>query len=219
MSFQHIPLSDALLDYVRQVSGPEPDYLAQLREETAKDPRAVMQITVEQGLFMGLLAKLINARKAIEIGVFTGYSSLSVAKSLPDDGRLIACDVNEAWTSIARKYWKLAGLEKKIDLRLKPAVETLDELLSWEAGTFDFAFIDADKVNYDAYYERCLRLLRSGGLMLIDNVLWHGQVIDPEVNDADTLAIRALNAKLRTDPRVDQCMLPMGDGITMVRKK
>lgn len=219
MSFQHIPLSDALLDYVRQVSGEEPDYLAQLREETAKDPRAVMQITVEQGLFMGLLAKLINARKAIEIGVFTGYSSLSVAKSLPDDGRLIACDVNEAWTSIARKYWKLAGLEKKIDLRLKPAVETLDELLSWEAGTFDFAFIDADKVNYDAYYERCLRLLRSGGLMLIDNVLWHGQVIDPEVNDADTLAIRALNAKLRTDSRVDQCMLPMGDGITMVRKK
>lgn len=220
MSFQHLHVDDALIAYIRSVAAPEPEYLARLREETARDPRARMQITVEQGLFMGMLVRLMGVRRALEVGVFTGYSSISVARALPDDGELIACDVSEQWTSVARRYWKEAGVEGKIKLHLRPAVETLDELLAaGQAGTFDFAFIDADKVNYGAYYERALQLLRPGGLVAVDNVLWHGQVIDPGSNDEDTVAIRAFNAAMRVDARVDQMMLPIGDGVTLARKR
>ncbi|MBS1827609.1 MAG: class I SAM-dependent methyltransferase [Acidobacteria bacterium] len=220
MSFQHIHVDDALLAYIRSVAAPEPEYLTRLREETARDPLARMQITVEQGLFMGMLVRLMGARRALEVGVFTGYSSISVARALPDDGELIACDVSEKWTSVARRYWKEAGVEHKIRLHLRPAVETLDSLLAaGQAGTFDFAFIDADKANYGAYYERALQLLRPGGLIGVDNVLWHGRVIDAAVQDEDTVAIRAFNAAMRNDGRVDQMMLPIGDGLTLARKK
>ncbi|MFN7939884.1 MAG: class I SAM-dependent methyltransferase [Bryobacteraceae bacterium] len=220
MSFQHIQVDDALLAYIRSVAAPEPEYLARLREETAKDPLARMQITVEQGVFMGMLVRLMGARRALEVGVFTGYSSISVARALPDDGELIACDVSEKWTSVARRYWKEAGVEHKIHLHLRPAVETLDSLLAeGQAGTFDFAFIDADKANYGAYYERALQLLRPGGLIGVDNVLWHGRVINAKVQDEDTVAIRAFNAAMREDARVDQMLLPIGDGLTLARKK
>lgn len=220
MSFQHIAVTGELLDYIRSVSAPEPEYLVRLREETARDPMARMQITVEQGLFMGMLARVLGARRALEVGVFTGYSSISVAQALPQDGELIACDVSEHWTSIARRYWKEAGVDHKIKLHLRPAVETLDQLLrEGQEESFDFAFIDADKENYDNYYERCLRLVRRGGIIAVDNVLWHGRVIDMTVNDPETLAIRAFNAKLRGDGRVDQMLLPIGDGVTLARKK
>ncbi len=220
MSFQHIQVTPPLLDYIRSVSAPEPDVLQRLREETAADPLAVMQISVEQGLLMGMLVRITGARRALEVGVFTGYSSISVARALPPDGTLIACDVSERWTSIARRYWKEAGVADKITLHLRPAIETLDELLAQgHAATFDFAFLDADKVSYDAYYERALQLLRPGGLIAIDNVLWSGRVIDPADQDEDTIALRALNAKLRTDSRVHVCLIPMGDGVTLVHKK
>lgn len=220
MSSQHIQVTDALAEYVRSVSAPEPDYLVRLREETARDPLGRMQITVEQGVFMGMLARLVNARKALEIGVFTGYSSISVARALPDDGLLIACDVDEHWTSIARRYWVEAGVADKIELRLQPAVKSLEELIAaGHSGTFDFAFIDADKANYDVYYEHCMTLVRRGGLIAVDNVLWHGRVMDPSVNDEDTVAIRAFNEERRNDERIHVCMLPMGDGITLALKK
>jgi caffeoyl-CoA O-methyltransferase len=220
MSFQHIQLTEPLLQYVRSVSDPEPEYLARLREETARDPHARMQITVEQGALMGMLVRLLVARKALEVGVFTGYSSLSVARALPPDGRLIACDVSDEWTSIARRYWKEAGLDHKIELHLRPAIETLDELLATgHAGSFDFAFIDADKANYANYYERALQLIRPGGLIAVDNVLWHSRVIDPSIDDEDTRAIRAFNQALTTDPRVHHCLVPLGDGITLALKK
>ncbi|MCC6368137.1 MAG: class I SAM-dependent methyltransferase [Bryobacterales bacterium] len=220
MSFQHIQLTEPLLQYVRSVSDPEPAYLARLREETARDPHARMQITVEQGALMGMLVRLLGARKALEVGVFTGYSSLSVARALPPDGRLIACDVSDEWTSIARRYWKEAGLDHKIELHLRPAIETLDELLAaGHAGSFDFAFIDADKANYPHYYERALQLIRPGGLIAVDNVLWHSRVIDPSINDEDTRTIRAFNQDLATDARVHHCLVPLGDGITLALKK
>lgn len=219
MSYQHIPLTEPLLAYVRAVSDPEPAYLAELREETAPLPRARMQITMEQGALMAMLTRLLGVKRAIEVGVFTGYSSLSVARALPADGELIACDISEEFTSIARKYWAKAGLADKIKLHLRPATDTLDELLAeGQAGQFDLAFIDADKDNYDAYYERCLQLVRPGGLILIDNVLWHGDVIDAAKQDADTLAIRALNQKIRNDDRVTCCLLPLGDGLTFARR-
>jgi len=220
MSFQHIHMTETLTEYVRSVSAAEPEYLIRLREETARDPSARMQITVEQGVLMGMLARLVHAKKALEIGVFTGYSSISVALALPEDGRLIACDVSEQWTSIARRYWAEAGVAHKIELRLQPAVQSLDELITeGHAETFDFAFIDADKVNYDVYYEHCMKLVRPGGLIAVDNVLWHGRVIDPAVNDEDTVAMRAFNLKRRSDDRVHLCMLPMGDGVTLALKK
>ncbi len=220
MSAEHIQLSDSLVNYIRSVSSPEPAYLKRLREETAKDPLARMQITPEQGHVMGMLVRILQARRCIEVGVFTGYSSLCVAAALPDDGQLIACDVSETWTAVARRYWKEANLEKKIDLRLAPAVETLDALLAaGQAGQFDFVFIDADKANYANYYDRAFQLIRRGGLIATDNVLWHGKVIDPSANDIDTVAIRSYNAKLRDDPRVDVCMIPMGDGLTLAFKK
>ena len=220
MSRQTLTLSDALYDYLLSVSLREPPLLYRLREETAALPHAVMQISPEQGQFMALLAELVGARRVLEVGTFTGYSALVVALALPADGRIITCDVDEEMTAIARRYWAEAGVADKIDLRLGPAVDTLDALLSdGGADTFDFAFVDADKENYDAYYERALALLRQGGLMVIDNVLWSGAVADPNQKDADTNAIRALNAKLHGDQRVSLSLLPVSDGITLARKR
>lgn len=220
MSFEHIPITPDLLAYIRSVSTIEPELFQRLRAETAADPMARMQITPEQGALMSMLVRLRGARRALEVGVFTGYSSLCVASALPADGQLIACDVSENWTSMARRYWKEAGLDGKIQLHLRPAVETLDELIhERRSGTFDFAFIDADKANYDAYYERALILMRPGGVIAIDNVLWHGQVIEASAQDEDTVALRALNAKLRQDARVFHCLVPIGDGMTLALKK
>ena len=220
MSRQTLNLSDELYDYVLSVSLREPPLLARLREETAALPNSNMQISTEQGQFMALLAELLGARQVIEIGTFTGYSALAVARALPEDGRIIACDIDEETTAIARRYWEEAGVAEKIDLRLGPAVETIERLLAdGKAGTFDFAFIDADKENYDAYFEGVLTLLRQGGLVLIDNVLWSGAVADLERQDKDTSAIRALNAKLHGDERVSLSLLPISDGLTLVRKR
>ena len=223
MSRSHTILTDELSAYLRDVSLRDSDVLRRLREETAQsfdENIASMQISAEQGQFLAMLVRLIEARKTLEVGVFTGYSSLSVAMALPKDGKVIACDVSDQFTSIARRYWKEAGVDHKVDLRLGPALETLDALIAGgEAGTFDFAFIDADKANYENYYERALRLLRSGGLIAVDNVLWHGRVVDPQVNDPDTQAIRRFNARLHTDDRIDLSMLPVGDGLTLARKK
>src|SRR6476646_10222684 len=220
MSSKHLELSGELWEYIREMSLHEPDVLRRLREETAPLPLARMQISPEQGQFMGMLMRLLNARRTIEVGVFTGYSSISVALALPDDGQLIACDVSEEWTSIARRYWREAGVAPKIDLRLRPAVETLDALLAeGHAGAFDFAFIDADKSNYSNYYERCFKLIRPGGLIAIDNVLWHGDVIDPAKQDEDTQAIRAFNKRVMEDHRVWVSMLPISDGLTLAMKK
>jgi len=217
---RRLVVTDDIHRYILDNSLREPDVLARLREETSKNPHAEMQIGPEQGQLMALLAKLIGAQRCIEIGVFTGYSALVVALALPDEGRIVACDVNEEWTSIGRRYWQEAGVDCKIDLRLQPALRTLDSLIAaGEAGKFDYAFIDADKPNYDAYYERVLQLLRVGGLILFDNVLWSGRVADPGVNDVDTLAFRKLNAKLHRDERVDVSLLGIGDGVTLVRKR
>ncbi|WP_340119838.1 class I SAM-dependent methyltransferase [Pelagibius sp. 7325] len=220
MSRRSIEMTDALYAYLLENSLRETDLLRRLREETAGLPGAGMQIAPEQGQFMALLAELIGARHCLEIGTFTGYSALAVALALPPDGRLIACDVNEKTTAVARRYWQEAGVAGKIDLRLAPALETLDTLLAeGAAGRFDFAFIDADKSNYEAYYERCLELLRDGGLIAVDNVLWGGAVTNPAPGDSDTRAIRALNAKIASDQRVSCSMLPLGDGLTLVRKR
>jgi caffeoyl-CoA O-methyltransferase len=220
MSNIHTPVDPALWDYIRRVSLREPDVLRRIREATASHPHVSCQIAAEQGQFMALLIHLIGAKRTLEVGVFTGYSSTAVALALPDDGWIVACDVNKEWTSMARRFWREAGVEHKIDLRLAPAVETLDKLLAeGQAGKFDFAFIDADKENYDAYYERTLQLVRQGGLIAVDNVLWHRHVIDPEANDADTQAIRALNKKLHADERVWLSLVPIGDGVTLACKR
>ena len=179
-----------------------------------------MQIGPEQGQFMALLVELMGARKTLEVGTFTGYSALAVALALPEVGRLVACDISEEWTAMGRRYWEEAGVAHKIDLRLAPALETLDELLTeGSAGTFDFAFIDADKEGYDAYYERSLKLIRTGGLIAFDNTLWEGKVVDPTATDVDTEAIRAINTKLAGDERVTLSLLPVGDGLTLARKR
>ncbi len=220
MSNRMLQLTDALYDYMHAVSLREPEVLIRLRAETAKHPRGGMQISPEQGQLMRLLIELLGVKRIIEIGVFTGYSSLSMALALPPDGRLIACDVSEEFTAIARRYWRDAAVDGRIDLRLAPAVETLDRLLADGAdGSFDMAFIDADKENYDAYFEKCLTLLRPGGLLLVDNVLWSGRVIKADDKTADTEAIRALNRKLHADARISMCMLPIGDGLTLARKR
>jgi caffeoyl-CoA O-methyltransferase len=214
----HLP--DDLYAYLLDVSLREHDVLRSLREETAGLERSNMQIGPEQGQLMALLVELIGARTALEIGTFTGYSALAVALVLPEDGRLVACDLSEEWTAVGRRHWAAAGVAHKIDLRLAPALETLDGLLAnGEAGTFDFVFIDADKEAYDAYYERTLELIRPGGLIALDNTLWEGKVVDPEVTDPDTEAIRAINAKLATDERVTLSLLPVGDGLTLARKR
>jgi len=213
-------IDDGLLDYIGRVTLREPEILRRLRDETSRHPYASMQISAEQGQFMALLVHLLSAQKTLEIGVFTGYSSLAVALALPDDGRIIACDISEEWTSIARRYWREAAVDRKIDLRLGPALKTLDDLIAQgQGGRFDFAFIDADKGNYINYYERALVLVRQGGLIAVDNVLWDGKVIDPSVNDADTHAIRAFNESLHNDERVWLSMLPIRDGLTLACKK
>ena len=220
MASRTINLDQRMYDYLIAHSVRDLPVLAELRAETAKLPMAGMQISAEQGQFMGLLIELIGARRTIEIGTFTGYSALVVALGLPADGRVIACDVSEEFTSVARRYWAKAGVAKKIDLRLAPANETLDKLLAaGEVGRFDFAFIDADKENYVGYYERCLKLVRAGGLIAIDNVLWDGKVANPAIDDKDTRAIRALNDRLRSDQRVTLSMVPIGDGLTLARKR
>jgi caffeoyl-CoA O-methyltransferase len=194
--------------------------MRRLREETAGLPEANMQIGPEQGQFMALLVELLGAERTIEVGTFTGYSALAVARALPDQGRLIACDVSEEWTAIARRYWKEAGQDHKIDLRLGPAIDTLDRLLAdGHAGTFDFAFIDADKESYGAYFERCLALVRVGGLIAVDNTLWDGKVADDTVTDDDTEAIRAFNRGRADDDRVSLSLVPIGDGLTLARKR
>lgn len=218
MSHKITGLDDGLYEYLVSVSRREPDILRQLREETANLPQAGMQISPEQGQFMGLLARLTGAVKVLEVGVFTGYSSLSVALALPEHGRITALDISPEWTAIARRYWELAGEAEKIDLRLGPGIESLDALLPEAEGSYDFAFIDADKENYDGYYERILRLLKPGGLLLIDNVLWAGRVADESVQDADTVAIRALNRKIHADKRVAISLLPIADGLTLALK-
>lgn len=198
----------------------EPAVLERLREETAARPRASMQISPEHGQFMALLIRLMDARRAIEVGVFTGYSALAVALAMPADGRIVACDVSDEYTSVARRYWKEAGVEHMIGLHLKPALDTLRAMIAaGERGRYDFAFIDADKTNYDAYYECALELIRPGGLIMFDNVLWSGRVADPRVSDADTVALRALNQKLHADERVFLSMLPLSDGVTLALKK
>ncbi len=220
MSNRTIELTERLYRYLLDMSLREPPLLAALREETAQMPGHLMQISPEQGQFMALLVRLLGARRCIEVGVFTGYSSLAVARALPDDGELIACDISEEYTAVARRYWRKAGVEGRIKLHLSPAAETLQTLLDdSEASSFDFAFIDADKTNYDRYYELVLELLRPGGLVAIDNVLWDGAVADPDDQDEDTLALRALNEKLHGDDRVDISMLPLGDGLTLARKR
>jgi caffeoyl-CoA O-methyltransferase len=220
MTKQSLQLTDDLYQYLLQVSLRESSVQRRLREETAQLPQAQMQVAPEQGQFMGLLARLINARKAIEIGVFTGYSSLCFALAMPDDGRLIACDISKNWTNIARRYWQEAGVDHKIELRLAPALATLDALLAeGEQGRFDLAFIDADKESYRHYYERALQLIRPGGLILLDNMLWGGHVADPSIQDADTNALRELNAFLKTDDRIWLSLIPIADGLTMAIKK
>ena len=220
MSSRSIGLDESLYEYFLSVSLREPEVLARLREETASMPRAGMQISPEQGQLMRLLIELLGARRALEVGVFTGYSALSVALALPADGRLIACDVDEDYTAVARRYWQAAGVDDRIELRLAPAVETLDALVAeGRSGEFDFAFIDADKANYLGYYERCLELVRRGGLVVIDNTLWQGRVIDVTDESDETEAVRLLNRVLRDDDRVTLSMLPVGDGLTLARKR
>jgi len=220
VSSRTIALDDRLYEYLVKHSLRDDPVLRKLRNETAKLPMGGMQISPEQGQLMGLLAELVGARKAIEIGTFTGYSALVVARALPKDGRLVCCDVNEKWTDIAKRYWREAGVADRITLRLGPALDTLDGLIAaGESGSFDFAFIDADKLNYANYFERCLTLLRQGGLIAIDNVLWGGQVAEPSDRTAETKALRALNAALHKDQRVTVCMLPIGDGLTLARKR
>lgn len=220
MSRRTESITDELYEYLIRVSLREPVVLRRLREETAQLEQANMQIGPEQGQLMALLVELIEAKRVLEIGTFTGYSTLVMALALPEAGRIIACDVSEEWTRVARRYWAEAGVAHKIDLRLAPAVETLDALLAeGRAGAFDFAFIDADKESYATYFERALELVRVGGLVAIDNVLWSGKVADPEVTDADTEAIRALNAKLKDDGRVSLSLVPIGDGLTLARKR
>lgn len=219
MANKTLGLEGAVYDYYKTVAFREADVLKELRAETARlgGPSA-MQIGPEQGAFMGLLVQLTGARRILEIGTFTGYSSLAMA--LAGDVRIIAADVSEEWTNVARKFWKKAGVDQRIELRLGPGAETIAQLLkAGEAGRFDLMFIDADKPSYDTYYEGGLKLLRTGGLMLIDNVLWGGDVADPKIVDDDTKALRALNARIMADPRVEICMVPICDGLTMARKK
>ncbi|MEM7555010.1 MAG: class I SAM-dependent methyltransferase [Cyanobacteria bacterium P01_A01_bin.84] len=219
MSIKTLGLGEALRDYLLSVSVKEAPVLIELRQETTKHPMGIMQISPEQGQFMSLLVKLIGAKKTLEVGVFTGYSTLAVAMALPTDGKVIACDNSEEYTSIASQYWQKAGVEEKIDLHIAPAMETLDKLLEQrEEGSFDFVFIDADKSNYDGYYERSLQLVRQNGLIVIDNVLWSGKVADPEVQDNRTNKIRDLNQKLYEDERVTLSLLPIGDGLTLAMK-
>ena len=219
MSNKTLALDEHLYAYLLSVSLREPDILARLREETLNRADAAMQIAPEQGQFMALLLKLIGARRSLEVGTFTGYSALVCALALPEDGQLIALDINEETTAIAQRYWAEAGVENKIELRLGPAEDSLRNLIDGgDQGSFDFMFIDADKTGYPTYYEMGLQLLRPGGVLAFDNVLWAGRVADPGAGDDDTQALRALNVQLHADPRVDISMVPIGDGLTLARK-
>jgi caffeoyl-CoA O-methyltransferase len=219
MSVRGVFLDAAIQAYIVDQTVREPGLLRELRDETAGMSGAGMQIGADQGLFMGLLARMIGARRYLEIGVFTGYSSLSMALAMPDDAQIVACDVSDEYTQIARRYWQRAGVASKIDLHLAPALETLAAFEAVGCEPFDIAFIDADKEHVDLYYERCLRLVRTGGLVLIDNVLWDGQVLDARIDDADTVALRAINRKAGRDERVDLSLLPIGDGLLIARKR
>lgn len=216
MADRTLDLTDDLVDYVRRHQAPEHPALVALRERTAPIPEHGMQIAPEQGAFMALLVRLTGARRILEIGTFTGYSSTAMALALPPDGRIVCCDVSEEWTALARQAWAEAGVADRVELRLAPATETLVTL---EDDAFDLAFIDADKPGYDAYYEGCLRVVRPGGLILIDNVLWSGEVADPEKDNETVRIMRELNAKIATDERVDRVLLPLADGISMVRRR
>ncbi len=219
MSKASLGLDDKVYEYLLSVSLREPEVLSKLRQETNQHPASIMQISPDQGQFMALLIKLLGAKKTLDIGVFTGYSSLAVALALPEDGKVVACDRDPEATKVARRYWQSAGVESKIDFRLAPALETLDQLIAaGESGSFDFAFIDADKRNYANYYERALTLLRPGGIVAIDNVLWFGNVADPEDTDTRTVAIREFNQKLHQDTRVEISMLAIADGLTLAFK-
>ena len=220
MSRETLTLSDDLLGYIRKVGLREDADLRRLREETAAHPRAQMQISPEQGQLMALLVELIGARHTIEVGAFTGYSAMWVAKAMGPPGRVVTLDVSEEFTAIARRHWALAGVTERIDLRLAPATDSLKAMIAaGESGAYDFAFIDADKTNYDTYYEYALKLLRAGGLIAIDNVLWNGAVIDPRDQTPDTKALRNLNDKIASDKRVTASLVPIGDGLTLARKR
>lgn len=221
MSSHAIQMTDALHDYLLAVSSRDTDLLRRLREETADLPRARMQISSEQGQFMSFLLRVMGARRCLEVGVFTGYSSLVTALALPADGYLLALDRSREWTDIAQRYWTQAGVSEKIDLRIGPALETLNSLDAQDdlIGSFDFAFIDADKTNYTHYYEACLALLRPGGVIAVDNTLWSGRLIDPHDTDEDTEALRLFNRTLHEDNRIDLSLLPVGDGLTLCRKR
>ncbi|MGK7942098.1 MAG: class I SAM-dependent methyltransferase [Crocosphaera sp.] len=220
MANQTLGLNPNLYQYFQQVSVREAEVLKQLREETKKHPMAVMQIAPEQGQFMALLVQLMGAKKTLDIGVFTGYSALVIALALPENGQVIACDINEETTKIAQQFWEQAGVNHKINLRLAPALETLDQLIAkGENNSFDFAFIDADKSNYDNYYEKALWLVKPGGIIAIDNVLWGGKVADPEIEDNRTQKIRKFNQKLHQDPRITLSLVPIADGLTLALKQ
>lgn len=220
MSRRTEKLTDELYEYLLSISLREPDLLRRLRDETGKLEDGRMQISPDQGQFMALLVELLGARNILELGAFTGYSALVMALALPDDGRVLTCDIKRERTEVAQKYWDESGVGHKINLHIGPASETLDMLLvNGQAEDFDFAFIDADKASLDLYYELCLKLVRPGGLIAVDNTLWHGKVIDPQVTDQDTEAIRAINAKLRVDQRVSLSVVPIGDGLALARKR
>lgn len=220
MANRTLPMNDAIHGYLVGLAVDESDTMRALREETASMPAANMQIGPEQGAFMAWLVRTLGVKRVVEVGTFTGYSALAMARAMPDDGAIVCCDVSEEFTRVARKYWERAGVASKIDLRVAPAADTLQALLDdGGAGAFDFAFIDADKGGYDTYYERCLALLRPGGVIAIDNVLWGGSVIDDDDDRESTVALRAINEKVFSDARVSACMLPVGDGITLATKK
>jgi len=220
MSSSTIGLNNELRKYMLDVSFRDDEILKQLREETLTLKEAQMQISPEQGAFLSILTKILNAKKTLDIGVFTGYSSLVVARELPDDGLVVACDTSIEWTSIAKKYWKLAGVDNKVGLHLAPARETLEKLIEdGQASTYDFSFIDADKINYQSYYEYSLTLVKPGGIIAVDNVLWSGQVIDEYDSEPATRAIRSFNEQLYQDDRVSISMVPIGDGLTLAYKK
>lgn len=220
MTRRTLLLTDELYDYLLSVSLREPEVLRRLREETAAHPKAQMQISPEQGQFMAFLIRLIDARRTLELGVFTGYSALSAALALPPDGEVVACEIDEEYAAVARGWWEEAGVDLKIDLRLGPALETLDALLAGgEDDAFDFAFVDADKNGYLDYYERCLRLVRPGGLILFDNTLWGGAVADPDAADEAAESLRAFNVHLHLDERIDLSLLPLSDGLTLARRR
>ena len=211
------PITDRLYDYVLSIGLREPEALRELREETCALPEGEWEIAPEQGPFLAVLVQLMGAKKCLEVGTFTGYSAAWVAAALPPGGKIVCCELSETFAAVARKHWAKAGLSDRIELKMGPALATLDALAD-QAGTFDYAFIDADKANYDAYYERCLALVRAGGLIAIDNTLWDAKVAEPSITDEDTVAIRALNAKIFADERVTLSFLPFADGLTLAMK-